>query len=164
MGIGKYIFKKEKDKFDALYGSGPVAKGGFNTNAQSRAKILTKLEEVIRNNKVSVYSTRLVDELKTFVWQGNKAQAQRGKNDDLVMSLAIGLWLYDSKRSVKTKTIDMNAAMLAGFAINKQDAPHNNDMTPFNKQVGIFTSRGMPISMDDSHPAISGSVDFKWLL
>ncbi len=164
IGYREIYFTKEKDKFDALYGNGSIAKAGFNTNAQSRAKILTKLEEVIRNNKVAVYSTRLVDELKTFIWQGNKAQSQRGKNDDLVISLAIGLWLYDSERTVKTKTVDLNAAMLAGFALNKQNTPARADMSPFNRQVNIFTSRGMPVAMDESHPAISGSVDFKWLL
>ena len=164
IGYRELYFAKEKDKFDVLYGTGAISKAGFNTNAQSRSKILTKLEEVIRNNKVAIYSSRTVNEFKTFIWNNGKAQAQRGKNDDLIISLAIGLWLYDSERSVKTKTVDMNAAMLAGFALNKKSAPASKDMSPFNQQVGIFTSRGWPISMDESHPAVSGSMDFKWLL
>ena len=58
----------------------------------------------------------------------------------------------------------MNAAMLAGFALNKRKEPKQRDMSPFNKQVGMFTVRGMPVAMDHDHPAISGSVDFKWLI
>ena len=164
IGYRELYFAKEKDKFDVLYGNGAISKAGFNTNASSRSKILTKLEEVIRNNKVAIYSSRTVDEFKTFIWNNGKAQAQRGKNDDLVISLAIGLWLYDSEKSVKIKTVDMNAAMLAGFALNKKSTPSAKDMSPFNQQVGIFTSRGWPVSMDESHPAVSGSMDFKWLL
>ena len=57
----------------------------------------------------------------------------------------------------------MNAAMLAGFAMNKKKPP-GKDMSNFNRQVGIFTSRGIPISMEVDHPAVSGSLDFKWLL
>ena len=90
-------FAKEKDRYTALYsGNSDISKIGFHTNAVSRGKILTKLEQVIRNNSVSFYSSRLHEELKTFVWKSNKAQAQKGKNDDLVISAAIGSWLFDS--------------------------------------------------------------------
>ncbi len=164
MGYRSIYFAKEKDKYNSLYGDGAIGKAGFSTQGTSRAQILTKLEEVLRNGKVSLYSERLVKELKTFVWTGNKAQAQRGKNDDLVMSLAIGLWLYDAKGVTRKSNVDLNAAMLAGFAVNKRTETVNHNMDPFNTQVSIFTRRGMPILMDEGHPALSGSVDFKWLL
>ena len=89
------------------------------------------------------------------------AQAQSGKNDDLVMSLAIGLWLYDAERKTVKKKVDMNAAMLAGFAMNKREEPIPHD--PLRHQLSVFTSRGMPVIMDESNPMISGSMDFKWL-
>ena len=165
IGYRNIYFSKEKDKFNALYGNGPISKAGFSTQGPSRAKILTKLEEMIRNDKVDVYSQRLVNELKTFVWNNNKAQAQRGKTDDLVMSFAIGLWLYDGNKVNSRKTGDLNKAMLAGFAINQiEETQKDNNMSPFNKQVGIFTAKGWPVSMDSDHPMISGSVDFEWLL
>ena len=162
-GYRNIYFAKEKDKFDSLYGNGSLGKAGFSTQAGKRAQILTKLEESLRNNKIEIYSRRFVDELKTFVWTNNKAQAQRGKNDDLVMSLAIGLWLYDVDTKRSKSSVDMNAAMLAGFAMNKRDTK-TKDMSNFNKQVGIFTSRGIPTLMEADHPAVSGSLDFKWLL
>jgi len=164
LGCRNIYFKKEKDKFNALYGDGSIGKAGFATQGNSRPQILTKLEEVIRNDKISVYSSRLISELKTFIWNNNKAQAQRGKNDDLVMSLAIGVWLYEAKGKKQVKKVDMNAAMLAGFALNKRSEPKHKNMSPFNQQVGILTARGMPVSMGEDHPALSGSADFKWLL
>ena len=45
------IVDTEKDKFAVLYGDGNIGKGGFSTQGGSRAKILTKLEEVIRNKQ-----------------------------------------------------------------------------------------------------------------
>lgn len=164
LGYRNIYFSKEKDKFNALYGTGAISKAGFTTQGASRAKILTKMEEMIRNDKVDVYSQRLVDELKTFVWTNGKAQAQRGKNDDLVISFAIGLWLYDGDKHTSKKAVDINKAMLQAFDINKKETSQEKRPNPFSQQVGIFTSRGWPVEMDEEHPLISGSVEFGWLL
>ena len=121
LGYTNLYYKNEKDKLSAMYsGNNQISKIGFTTNAQSRGQILTKLEEVLRNNSVSFYSSRLVDELKTFVWKGQKAQAQKGKNDDLVIAAAIGTWLFDSDPKVNPQTADLNKAMLEGFAVNRR--------------------------------------------
>ena len=70
--------------------------GGFTMSKNTRPLVIAKLEEFIRNKLITVYSTRLFNEMKTFVWQHGKAQAMRGYNDDLVMSCAIGCWVKDS--------------------------------------------------------------------
>ena len=111
-------FAKEKDKFAAMYGEGNIGKGGFSTQGPSRAKILTKLEEVIRNKNLMIHSSRIYEELKTFIWKGTKPQAMRGKNDDLVMALAIGCWLFDASADYSKQTADLNSAMLKAFAVN----------------------------------------------
>ena len=81
IGYKNLYFKNEKDKFAALYGTGvpEVARIGFQTNSQTRGQILTKFEETIRTSGVRFYSSRLYDEMKTFIWKGSKAQAQKGK-------------------------------------------------------------------------------------
>lgn len=120
LGYKNLYFKSERDKFNAMYSTGEadISKAGFTTSGQSRAQILTKLEEVIRNKGIKIYSSRLYQELKTFIWTGSKAQAQKGKTDDLVMSLAIGVWLYDASPTHNNTSRDLNKAMLAGFAVN----------------------------------------------
>jgi len=115
-------FAKEKDRFDVMYGSGNIGKGGFSTTGTSRPKILTKLEEAIRNKQIILRSSRLYEELKTFIWKGQRAQAMRGKNDDLVISLAIGIWLYDTSAGYSKQSVDLNAAMLAAMGVNKSGA------------------------------------------
>jgi len=111
-------FQNEKDRYNYLYGERSIAKIGFQTNSKTRAQILTKLEEVLRTKQVKIRSSRLYEELKTFVWKNGKAQAMRGQNDDLIMALAIGTWLYDTSPQLSKHGTDLNKAMLAAFAVN----------------------------------------------
>jgi hypothetical protein len=96
-------------------------KMGFDTQGHNRPKILSKLEEVIRNKKLISYSSRFLDELKTFVWLGEKAQAMKGKHDDLVMALAIGAWLLDTSDSFSNNSAALNKAMLFSMAITRKE-------------------------------------------
>ena len=111
-------FQNEKDRYNYMYGNKDIAKIGFQTNSKTRAQILTKLEEVLRTKQVKIRSSRLYEELKTFVWKNGKAQAMKGQNDDLIMALAIGVWLYDTSPQLSKHGTDLNKAMLAAFAVN----------------------------------------------
>ena len=111
-------FQNDKDRYNYLYGNKDIAKIGFQTNSKTRAQILTKLEEVLRTKQVKIRSSRLYEELKTFVWKNGKAQAMKGQNDDLIMALAIGVWLYDTSPQLSKTGTDINNAMLAAFAVN----------------------------------------------
>lgn len=97
---------------------GNTESAGFNTSGKTRGLILTKLEELIRNKLLITYSSRFYDELKTFVWQDNRVAAMKGENDDLVMSLAIGAWLYDASSEHSRDSGAINKAMLAGMSVN----------------------------------------------
>jgi len=111
-------FKNDKDRYNYMYGNKDIAKIGFQTNSKTRTQILTKLEEVLRTKQVKIRSSRLYEELKTFVWKNGKAQAMKGQNDDLIMALAIGVWLYDTSPQLSKTGTDLNKAMLAAFAVN----------------------------------------------
>ena len=101
---------------------------GFATTAKTRNIILTKLEEVVRNKQLYLYSSRLIEEIKTFTWKGNKAQAMRGYNDDLVMSIAIGVWLFDSSDRSRDLSI-INKAMLESMSF-KSNTYKGNKIVP----------------------------------
>ena len=99
-------------------------KAGFNTNGKTRIQILSKLEEVLRNKSIAIYSSRFFDEIKTFVYAGGRAQAMRNRNDDLVMSLAIGLWLFDTSSEYGKHGSDLNNAMLEAMSVTTR--PYSN--------------------------------------
>jgi hypothetical protein len=62
---------------------------GYLTTAKSKEFILAKMEEYIRKHVIKINSKRTVEELLTFIIDNNnKIKADRGKNDDLIMSLA----------------------------------------------------------------------------
>lgn len=158
-------FEKEKDKYAAMYGNGNIGKAGFSTQGPSRAKILTKLEEVVRNKHIKVHSSRLYEEMKTFIWRGNKPQAMKSKNDDLVLALAIGVWLYDTSTSYSKQTVDLNKAMLEAMSVNSAKPPvildparramlKNNPFKPVILTGDIDTGEDSP---EDEH-------DFSWLI
>jgi len=158
-------YKKEKDKYAAMYsGESHIHKAGFTTSGQSRAQILTKLEEVLRNDHITLYSDRLYNELKTFIWKGSKAQAQKGQNDDLVLALAIGVWLYDTSPGHNRQTVDLNAAMLKAFGVNRNTAKDSvvPDANVFahNPYKPRLLNAAEPTQADEDDP----NLDLSWLL
>ena len=69
---------------------------GFTNSQKTRPLLISKLETYFRERTPIIKSSRLVEELYVFVWNGSKAEAQQGYNDDLVMSFSIGLWVRDT--------------------------------------------------------------------
>lgn len=114
----KYPNLYYQNKKNILIGSEDVSNIGFTTGPANRTKILTKLEEMLRNKQIIINSQRLYEELKTFSWQGLTARAMKGYNDDLIMALAIGTWLYEMGGSCNVDKAAINDAMLGAFAIN----------------------------------------------
>lgn len=77
------------------------------------------MEEFIRNKLITIYSSRLVDEFKTFIWNNNKAEAMRSYHDDLVMALAIGCWVRDTALTVNERDLEYRRAMISSIQSNK---------------------------------------------
>ena len=59
---------------------------GFSMTQKTRPLIVSKLDTYMREKSPIIHSKRLLDELFVFIWNGPKAEAQRGYNDDLVIS------------------------------------------------------------------------------
>ena len=63
---------------------------GFQVTVKNRDTILAELEEAIRTNVLKINSQRTLNELNTFViTDAGKITADRGKHDDLIMSLSL---------------------------------------------------------------------------
>ena len=77
--------------------------------------IIAKLEEYFRDESVVIHSNRLIDELFTFIYNNNRAEAMRGYNDDLVMSFAIGLWVRDTALRLRQEGIEITKKTLSRF-------------------------------------------------
>jgi len=98
---------------------------GFTTTMKTRPLIIAKLEEFIRNKLITVYSSRTVNEMKTFIWRNGKPQAMKGYHDDLVMALAIACWVRDTAiqnnaRELNYKKAFVDAIMTSKTTMNTQ--------------------------------------------
>lgn len=142
---------------------------GFTTVQKTRNQILAKLEELIRNDIVKTYSQRLYDQLQAFVWHGSKAMASKDSHDDLIMSIAIGLWLTAGEGTGSEQAMSMAMAMLKATgktSSSMNDLPGRiNEVRPVpNAQITNYANSRdayKPRRPEDvKHASIT---DFSWL-
>lgn len=69
---------------------------GFTNSTRTRPLVIGKLEAYIRERSFIFHSKRLLEELRTFIWENGRAQAANGYNDDLCLALGIGLYIRDT--------------------------------------------------------------------
>lgn len=75
-----------------------AVKYGWDTNTATRPEMLSALQEAINKKLLKVYDKITIEEFFSFILNkttvSEKAQAEVGAHDDLVMSLAIAWQLY----------------------------------------------------------------------
>lgn len=103
---------------------------GFSTNIKTRPLVISNLEGYFREKAIKVVSTRTLAELETFIWKNGKAQAMEGYNDDLVMSLGIGLWVRDTALRLRQLGIELTKT-----AVNQMNRSKMDETPVFKAQV-----------------------------
>ena len=76
----------------------------------------------------------------------------KGQNDDLIMALAIGVWLYDTSPQLSKTGTDINKAMLAAFAVNStpvEDTVVDQNMNKIQHQKKRVVFPGSRAPHDD---------------
>jgi hypothetical protein len=117
-----YLNKEFKlvDKWYAEYHS---LLPGVPTDVRNRSAMVAKLEEYLRKKQITIYSRRFITEMHTFTVINGKPQAMKGDNihDDLIMALAIGVWIRDIIPQFSGNfTGGSAAALYDAFTISKQ--------------------------------------------
>jgi len=111
------------EQLQGEYMSNAIA--GFSTTSKTRPLIISKMEEFIRNKLITIYSSRTLNELKTFIWHNGRPEAMRSYNDDLTMALAIGCWVRDTafevgKLEQEYRNAFVNSMFVASTKLNTQ--------------------------------------------
>lgn len=122
---------------------------GFSMTSKTRPLIVAKLEEFIRNNLIKIYSPRLLNEMKTFIWNSGRAEAMRSYNDDLIIACAVGCWVRDTALAINQKDAEYAKAFIGSITkstneldtrINGMIGTKNLKMKEeFNKQQAAYT-------------------------
>tara|TARA_B100001057_G_scaffold501174_1_gene621540 strand:- start:1635 stop:3221 length:1587 start_codon:yes stop_codon:yes gene_type:complete len=131
------------------------AVAGFSMTSKTRPLIVAKLEEFIRNNLIKMYSTRILSEMKTFVWNNGRAEAMRSYNDDLIIACAIGCWVRDTALSANQRDAEYAKAFIGSItkSTNELDTRIN----------GMIGTKNMKMQ-EEFNKQQSAHVNFPWLL
>jgi len=104
---------------------------GFTISSRTRPLLISKLDIYFREKACTVKSNRLIEELYVFVWNGQKPEAQRGYNDDLVMAFGMGLFVRDHALKLRNEGLAMNKK-----AIGLMGKSGDNFSNGYNKNLG----------------------------
>jgi hypothetical protein len=146
---GKYI-DVEKQMSNKFYKDEKQMVAGFSTTAKTRPLIISALDTYMTGKDILIRSNRLIDEMFTFIWHGGRAEAMKGYNDDLIMALAIGLWVRNTALRLKQEGIDLTKNMLNAAQISQ-----------YQGIVSTGYQGKNPYEMDLAH---GGKENLTWLL
>ena len=92
-----------------------------------RVQIISAFEEALRH-KFIVRSKRLLNEMSTFVYINGRPDHMKGKHDDLIMALAMALYVGEHSFSDLTKANDLTKAMIDNWMTSSdtEDGEPNN--------------------------------------
>ena len=88
--------------------------------------MISKLDIYFREKACTVKSKRLLDELFVFIWNGHRAEAQRGYNDDLTMAFSIALYVRDNAIRLHSEGLAMNKNAINNIVNTKGAYKGNN--------------------------------------
>ena len=128
---------------------------GFTTSSKTRPLIVAKLEEFIRNKLITIYSSRTINEMKTFIWRNGKPQAMKGYHDDLIMALAIACWVRDT--AIQNSSRELNYQRAFADAILTSRTIMN---TQIKGQIGYKEKE----SFDKIDEAMKTYNQFNWVI
>jgi hypothetical protein len=110
---------------------------GINFNSK-RVQIVASFEEALRHD-FGVRSQRLYNELNTFVYINGKPDHQKGQHDDLIMAMAMALYVAETSFSKLEKATEQAKAMLESWTT--ESSTFKDSHQNFNP--------GLPVTMYD---------------
>jgi hypothetical protein len=132
---------------------------GLNFNSK-RVQIVASFEEALRHNFI-VRSTRLMNELNTFVYVNGRPDHIKGQHDDLIMAMAMAIYVGENSFTKLEKVTNQTKAMMESWLVN--ETPVKNSSKEFNPGLPV-----MPANQYNHHRRIDGYTkkdyeDYGWL-
>ena len=101
---------------------------GINFNSK-RVQIIASFEEGLRHG-LKIRSSRLLNEMNTFVYINGRPDHMKGQHDDLIMSLAMAVYVSDSSFSQLTKVSEQAKTMLESWTVQSYEKPQETYFNP----------------------------------
>jgi hypothetical protein len=92
---------------------------GINFNAK-RVQIIATFEEYLRHG-FRINSSRLLNEMNTFIYVNGRPDHQKGQHDDLIMSVAMALYVGETSFTSLNKVTNQTKAMINSWTVNTNE-------------------------------------------
>lgn len=92
---------------------------GLNFN-NKRVQIIASFEEAMRH-EFKIYSSRLYNEMNTFIYINGRPDHQKGHHDDMIMSIAMATYVAESSFGELTKVTEHTKAMIDSWSVNTNE-------------------------------------------
>lgn len=138
---------------------------GFNVS-KVRLPMIQELEFSIRENVVAIRSSRIIAEMRTFVYKNGRPDHIKGKNDDCLITLAMAIWVIQRHFKQLESNVNQSKAMLDSWALNTGSASRSvsgnlsYDGKDFRitNDTGGYVSRGGNNAMDNDNLWVLGGM------
>ena len=133
---------------------------GINFNSK-RVQIISAFEESLRHG-LKVYSTRLLNELNTFVYINGRPDHMKGHHDDLIMSIAMALYVGQNSYNQLEKVTEQTKAMLNSWEV-QDNSEQQKRITDFNPGIPVIPSNGYNNRQFNTDASRSDYQKYLWL-
>ena len=138
MSADMHYVDVEQQIIDRRYISEKNMKPGFTVSMRTRPLVIAKIEEYLRENAITLQSSRIMSEFETFIWKNGRAEALQGYNDDLVFALGIGLWVRDTALRLRQQGIELTKLAIEKTTFSTMPIAVSNgtQVNPYQMPVG----------------------------
>ena len=138
---------------------------GINFN-NKRSQIVAAFEEQLRHGFV-VRSSRLVNELNTFVYVNGRPDHMKGSHDDAIMAMSIALYAGDICFTQLKRNESANKAMLDSWTVSERTYEANQTFYSYGQafdQIGSLSMDGnMNHPAGNNHASKQQYQEYSWL-
>jgi Terminase large subunit, T4likevirus-type, N-terminal len=104
-----------------------------------RLQMISNFEEKVRHNIVKIRSIRMINEMNKFIYKNGRPDHQDGSHDDLIMAMAMCLWVIEHSFKNLEKLEKQTKAMLSSWmstgTINEKQSKNNKLKPKFSPIV-----------------------------
>jgi hypothetical protein len=133
---------------------------GINFNSK-RVQIISSFEEALRHG-FKVYSTRLLNELNTFVYINGRPDHMKNHHDDLIMSVAMALYVGQNSYNQLEKVTEQTKAMLNSWEV-LSNTEQQRKITDFNPGLPVMSPMNHNNNQFNTNPSRGDYEKYSWL-
>ena len=121
---------------------------GINFN-NKRVQIISSFEESLRHG-FKIYSSRLFNEMNTFIYISGRPDHQKGHHDDCIMSISMALYVAEKSFQSLEKVVNHTKAMINSWATVMNENKNTSEFfNPMVSQMGRQNPMNQGATLND---------------